>query len=443
MGINAFINFFIHPTYFESVPKLKKAQLFVRACFLTALFSNSYVLLSFVFEFEKGVYLMIYNIVGFIILPFFVKTKVPISWLGNLYVFIGASAIIPLTYFSGGVWSAIYPWIISIPVLALLVVNRLSGALWGAFSFLAMLWFAFLALQEKELPVEYRLDLHTEWYVSILPGLLLIILFISFVFEFNRTKALKDLKAKKDELLQQKKTIAEQSNKLQKLVEEKDYIIRILAHDLRNPLSNISGLVDIAQKIDGQRQLDECLDKISISSKNTIHLVNRILEMDSLEHKTRSLKNEDLVLIDVLQESIYSYQKAAIEKDIKIVISDNCTSKTINADKTYLKLVFDNLLSNAIKFSPSNTTIDVICQDHDSYVLIKVKDEGPGVPQEEENQLFSKFSKLSARPTAGESSTGLGLALVKKYISLLDGEVSYERTPEKGATFVIKIPIIA
>ena len=103
----------------------------VQGTSLTSLFSNSYIWLSVIFEFDKGIYLMVFNVIGFLILAFLAKTRIKIGVLGNIYVFVGAFAVIVLTYFSGGLWSGIYPWIISIPVLAILVVDKWSGAAWA------------------------------------------------------------------------------------------------------------------------------------------------------------------------------------------------------------------------------------------------------------------------------------------------------------------------
>jgi len=247
MKISTLINFFIHPGYINDKDKLRRARLFVRACLLTSLFSSSYVWLSMLFDFDRGVQLMIFNVTCFLLLPFLAKTRILITWLGNLYVAIGAIAIVILTYYSGGMWSAIYPWIISIPLLALLVVNKLSGSVWGAICFLIMLWFGALAYQEVELPIEYNPELKTLWFLSVVPGLLLITLFIAFVFEYSQARALNELEEGNKVLQTQKNTITLQSSELKELIEEKDYIIRILAHDLKNPLSNINSLVKLME----------------------------------------------------------------------------------------------------------------------------------------------------------------------------------------------------
>ena len=236
MNLSNLVEYFIHPSYRNNPMDYRKARLFVRACLLTSLFSTSYIWLSIYFEYPRGVNLMIFNAVGFLVLTFFIKTRLPIVLLGNLYVFIGAFAVIVLTYFSGGMWSAIYPWIISIPALALLVVNRTSSIVWAVLSLGFMVWFGILALNEVELPTEYNTSMRTLWFISILPGLLMIIMVVSLVFESVQTKTLYTLDEKNKQLLDQQETITKQSVELEKLIEEKDHIIRILAHDLKNPL---------------------------------------------------------------------------------------------------------------------------------------------------------------------------------------------------------------
>lgn len=106
-------------------------------------------------------------------------------------------------------------------------------------------------------------------------------------------------------------------------------------------------------------------------------------------------------------------------------------------------MIFENLLSNAIKFSEEGKNIEVIISNSDEYLLINVIDEGAGIDPSEEDKLFKKFSKLSARPTAGESSTGLGLSLVKRYVELSNGKVWHERnTNAQGAIFKVQLPLV-
>ena len=438
MNFARLVDFFIHPSYHEDDLALRKARLFVRAALLTSLFSNSYIWFSLLFGYQLGVYLMIFNVVGFLALAFLVKTKVNLLLITNLYVLVGGVAVVVLTYFSGGIWSAVYPWVISIPVLALLVVNRAYGIAWGILSFIIMLWFGWMELQGIQLPVLYNTDLKAEWFVSVLPGLLLIILVISAVFESVQTNALRNLQKQNDQLEEQKETIAEQSKKLEKLIDDKDHIIRVLAHDLKNPLANITTISNILKEerdIDEQKKFISMIEKVSGQAQG---LVSNVLNMATMEQGSIRLKPEILDVKAIVKEAIETMSEQARQKDIEISILG--ASATVNTDPTYLFLIFENLVSNALKFSPKGTKVEVDIAAGDQNVIVKVMDEGPGIKPEEEGQLFEKFSKLSARPTGEESSSGLGLSLVKRYVKEIGGEIRYDREGAKGATFVFKLP---
>lgn len=443
MKVSAIIDYFIHPDYFSAPDKLRRARLFVRACFLTSLFSNSYIWLSLYFEYDKGVQLMIFNVVGFLLLPLLSKTKIPISLLGNLYVFVGATAVIILTYFSGGIWSAVYPWIVSIPVLALLVVNRISGLAWGGISYFVMQWFGMLALNGEELPIEYNPEMKTAWFVSVLPGLLLMVLFIAYVFESIQRKALTEVEEKNTILEEQKATISKQSVDLRKHVEDKEYIIRILAHDLKNPLSNITSLIHLMATEENPETREKYVEMISQSSEKSQHLINSVLEMELSDQENLKINWEEVDLKEMLRDMVEQMEMRAHKKEIKLILEDNNIDHAmVKGDRTYLPLIFENFISNALKFSEYNTQVRIFIESEEDKVQVKISDQGPGIKEEERQNLFKKFSKLSARPTDGESSSGLGLSLVKRYAELLHGRVWYEGEFGVGSTFGVEFPTI-
>jgi len=441
MKIAALIDFFIHPVHFSNLNQLRRARLFVRACLLTSLFSNTYAWLSHLFDYERGVYLMTFNVIGFLILPLFAKTRLPIAWLGNLYVFIGASAVSILTYYSGGVWSAVYPWLTAIPILALLVVSKNSGIFWGVISFFTMLWFASFAYRGIDLPIEYNPELKTLWYITVLPGLLLIILFIALVFESIQSRALSELESKNEVLKHQKEIIEHQTSELEKLIEEKKFIITILAHDLKNPLANITSIVNL---IDGESDADQRKEYVRLideSSSKAQNLISRMMEAEAADQVNVDLPLEPIDVGVVIGEVTKLINETAKKKQIQIDLINESAPCTVQADETYLSLIFENLLSNAIKFSEKEKKVQVVISREASNVRVKIIDQGPGVKPDEERRLFKKFSRLSARPTAGENSTGLGLSLVKRYVEMLRGKVWYEATPDIGATFIVEFPL--
>ena len=117
-------------------------------------------------------------------------------------------------------------------------------------------------------------------------------------------------------------------------------------------------------------------------------------------------------------------------------------SEEVNLDLNYLSRIVDNLLSNAIKFSKPNSVVQISAGKEDNNFWISVKDEGPGFSEKDRNQLFQRFKKLSARPTAGETSNGLGLAIVKTLVDRLNGTIDLVSEPDKGSEFIVKLPLI-
>jgi len=432
MNVGKLVDWFIPLHHFEDAKALRKARLVVRASLLTSLFSTSYVLLSIVFSYNKGLVFTGFNVVGYFILPFLIRRGWSLSLVGNLYTTIGAITVLVLTWFSGGMWSAIYPWIIAIPVLALLVDGKTPGIYWGIFSFGWMVAFGILELNGIELPVEYNDALRTFWYLSILPGLLLIILVVSFTFEHSMQTALNDVES-------QKVTIEKQSVELEKLIEDKDNIIRILAHDLRNPLANITILTRLLEKQVTDGEPKEMVEMISHASANAEVLVKHVLEMATLEYRDAPLKLLPTDFRAVVNEVVNSFRQASENKNISIRIPDVDQYYTVMADMTYLRLVLENLVSNAVKYSPRGKAIDLSVAGRDHQIQLRVRDYGAGVPANEEDRLFKKFSTLSSRPTAGESSNGLGLSLVKRYMELMNGKVWFERPEGGGAVFAIEL----
>jgi signal transduction histidine kinase len=397
--------------------------------------------MSMAFEFEKGVQYMMFNVVGFLILALLVKTRIHLVILGNIYILIGATTIFVLTYYSGGVWSAIYPWVISIPVLALLVVNRISGIIWAIISFAAMLWIGAEAYSGVEFPIEYNIEMRTLWFIFILPGLLLMIVVMSLVFVNMHRKAVQELEASNSLLREQKKIIKKQSWKLEQLIEEKDNIIQIMVHDLRNPLANINMLTDLVKNEKDIDQKEKYYVMLKRSSEGALELVSKILEADMLEQQHVMPNLQDLSVNEVLSHTVSTMQLVGERKSIKLNWKNTAKQDNVLADPAYLKPIFDNLISNAIKFSPKDTTITVRSFNNNGHIQVNVEDLGQGILETEVNLLFQKFSKLSARPTSGESSSGLGLSLVKKYVEQIHGKVWYEPNKPNGSKFIVELPI--
>jgi signal transduction histidine kinase len=122
----------------------------------------------------------------------------------------------------------------------------------------------------------------------------------------------------------------------------------------------------------------------------------------------------------------------------KIRIVADLDEVVASLDRSLIVQIIDNLLSNAIKFSNHNTKVHVTLKDENQTIRFEIDDEGPGIMEEDKPKLFQKFRKLHARPTDGESSTGLGLSIVKKYVEAMKGKVWCESEFGKGAKFIVE-----
>lgn len=443
MKIERLIDFFISEGRKENKVYLRKTKLLVRASLLTSLFSATYLILSLIFDFDIGVKLMSFNVIGFLLLPFLFTSKLTVNTIGNLYVLIGGLAVIILAYSSGGINSAIYPWIISIPILALLVVNRTSALIWGGVSFLAMVGMGIMAISGYEFPNQLQTPYKDLWITLVQPGLLLIIFLIAYIFQSTQTSALNKLSNQNNTLIEQKNTISSQKEKLSTLIDDKNYVIRILAHDVRSPLKNIQGLIKLLDLETDENRKAEIKELLIQTSNNAENLVNRVLELDRSENETKRVEISNVDVFGLLHQLVMNMQELANRKSIRIDLIIEAKQMVINGDKTYVHLIIENLLSNAIKFSNEDTNIEVGAFNVNNKLLISITDQGPGIHPDEEGKLFKQFSKLSARPTAGESSTGLGLSLVKRYVELCKGKVWYERNPMgKGSIFKVEFPLM-
>jgi signal transduction histidine kinase len=153
-----------------------------------------------------------------------------------------------------------------------------------------------------------------------------------------------------------------------------------------------------------------------------------------------TIRREPVDLAALVGEVAEANRPLAVNKQQTIVVSAPENIVTM-CDTDRIREAIDNLLSNAIKYSPIGGRISVLVSHADDHTGISVTDEGAGLSPEDLGRLFGRFQRLSAKPTAGESSTGLGLSIVKRIIDMHGGEVTAKSTgPGEGSTFTITLP---
>jgi two-component system sensor histidine kinase/response regulator len=232
---------------------------------------------------------------------------------------------------------------------------------------------------------------------------------------------------------------------LKQLAEDRDELLGILTHDLKNHL----GGMDMSAQLLRDRteamadpKLRLMAANISQSSSQMLSFVKEFLANASTDHGL-NLKTEPINLSDAATRVVKQHQEAAKRKQLvfQAVLPAN-NSTFVQADAAALNQVLDNLLSNAIKFSPPGKQIRItVCPPQARYVECQVQDEGPGFSESDQARMFHRYGRLSARPTGGEPSTGLGLSIVKKLVLAMQGELACKSTPGTGgATCTFRLP---
>ena len=225
----------------------------------------------------------------------------------------------------------------------------------------------------------------------------------------------------------------------QELNEMKSRFVSMASHEFRTPLSAILTSVSLVATYHKDEQIEKRnkhIERIKGSVKNLTGILNDFLSLDKLEQGKLEMVSELFNLND-FAEDIVEEVKGMLKKGQQIRFSHH-GEKEIKQNKKILRNVLLNLLSNAIKYSDEGRPIFFDIEVKDNFVSIKVKDEGIGIPEDEQKNLFGKFYR--ARNAVNIQGTGLGLNIVKKYVELLDGTISFSSKPEKGTTFIVKFP---
>lgn len=284
--------------------------------------------------------------------------------------------------------------------------------------------------------------------------LIAVIAFVSALFfvQYRNSKKKREINKKLEqqysEIQQQKQEIAEQNEKLEKrnhelsdLNHEKDTLMNIVAHDLKSPLNRIHGLSDLVE-VEGNLSKEQVkyLGLIKDSTRSGLDLIVDLLDVNSLE-VNREPKYSNFNLSSFLRDRVGAFGHYASIKEIEIKLIER-NIDDISIDPEYLARIMDNLISNAVKFSPRNSLVIISAEKTNGFYVIEVKDHGPGFSTHDRKYLYQKFKKLSARPTAGETSNGLGLAIVKILVDRLDGIIELNSTPGLGSEFTISFPVL-
>lgn len=250
-----------------------------------------------------------------------------------------------------------------------------------------------------------------------------------------------ELKHSRDLFATYNRQLEKISAHLRKLNEDKNRFLSIVSHDIRGAFGNvvwISRLLAEERAIDA-KNASELFSDIGIEAEHMISLAENLLNIDAIERREVKLHREPVEAGPLLEFAVQAHQLAAAMKHLKIAIESD--DSKILGDLTACRQVLTNLVSNAVKFSPQEGTVELkIKAENDTTVRVSIKDEGPGLTEEDQRKLFQPFTRLSNNAGSHTHSVGLGLSIVKLMAEGMGGTVGSESTPGAGATFYALLP---
>lgn len=280
---------------------------------------------------------------------------------------------------------------------------------------------------------------HLYLKIALMLGLMFLIIISLALFNWRKSKKnIKLLGGLNHQINQQNFDLERALNELKSNGQEKDRILRAVAHDLRNPIGGIASLTQLMAEDDCSDDQKETIDLIRETSLNSLELINELLEVTN--DGTKLAKRETVEINSLLSHSIELLRFKAAEKDqqIKVKLLDKPLELFISREKIWR--VMSNLISNAIKFSPEKTAINVKIITRKNEVEISIKDNGIGIADKVKDKVFDMFTVAKRPGTAGEKSFGLGLSICKQIVEDHNGKIWFESDGANGSTFYVSLP---
>jgi len=245
-------------------------------------------------------------------------------------------------------------------------------------------------------------------------------------------------------LMQANRRLSAQWLRLQRANGFKNEILGTVAHDLKNPLGVILGrtemLTELISTAASRESVTAQIEHIRDATKRLTSMVDHLISDAMADAFDITIRREPVDVAALVSDVAEANQPLAVNKQQTITVTAPPNIVTM-CDTDRIREAIDNLVSNAIKYSQIGGKIAVTVNHDEDNTIIRVTDEGAGLSPEDLGRLFGRFQRLSAKPTAGESSTGLGLSIVKRIVDMHGGEVTAESAgPNKGSTFTIVLP---
>ena len=257
-------------------------------------------------------------------------------------------------------------------------------------------------------------------------------------------RALEELTRVNNELVNLHRELSKRNVRLNELNEEKNRLLGMAAHDLRNPLGNIHSLADFLEADAASVLSADHLDFVATikqQSKFMLDLVSDLLDVAAIDSGHLNLRRESVDLVALVAHSVAMHRRLATTKDITIGFDAASAAPALFVDPGKIEQVVNNLLDNAVKFSPRASRVDVAVVSADGALTVSVQDYGQGIPEADRSKLFLPFGTTTVRGTEGERSTGLGLSIARRVVEGHGGRIEVSSEVGEGSTFSFTLPL--
>ncbi len=281
--------------------------------------------------------------------------------------------------------------------------------------------------------------------------LVLLLLAFAFVIMFGFiyvVKSHRELKhqytiidKQKNEIAEKNEQLAFSNDSLEEMNIEKNNVLSVVAHDLKTPLGNIQGLVELVKLNEDTltKEQKEYLDLVGKVVTDGIGMVNNMLDVHKIEAELKEMVLINTNVYDIIEKVTKLHAPAILAKSVKINVDMADRGLQINTDAQYLRQIISNLVSNAIKYTPNNTSVNIAVSENDNIIEITVSDEGKGISDDLMKRLFAGY-KVKGSGSDEKASSGFGLLITRRLVDKLKGKISAEnKTTGTGAVFKVEL----
>ncbi len=245
----------------------------------------------------------------------------------------------------------------------------------------------------------------------------------------------------KNEIAEKNEELAFSNDSLEEMNIEKNNVLSVVAHDLKTPLGNIQGLVELIKLNEENLNKDQAgyLTLITKVVSDGIGMVNNMLDVHKIEAELKEMVLVNTNVYDIIDKVVKLHEPSTLAKKVQLNIEIDNRDLDINTDAQYLRQILSNLVSNAIKYTSDESAVDIKVSENEKSIEISVSDNGKGISKDQMKRLFAGY-KIAGKSDDEKAAPGFGLLITRRLVDKLKGKISVEnKVTGTGAVFVVEL----